>query len=127
MVTNSRVDAYTKIIDALAKYYPADSNKIDLNLDKLDSEISFIYDNDDLDAKDGTWTDDEINARLDFEHDVDIQVDLSETVLNNSDSFFNISIYSSDQDCVVLSQIEILVEHLKNNKKKFEFRDLEKH
>ncbi|CAF0905192.1 unnamed protein product [Brachionus calyciflorus] len=42
---------------------------------------------------------------------------LSETGLNNSDSFFNISKYISDQDCVVLSQIEILVEHLKNNKK----------
>ncbi|CAF0829332.1 unnamed protein product [Brachionus calyciflorus] len=97
MVTNSRVDACTKIIDALAKYYPADSNKIDLNLDKLDSEISFIYDYDDLDAKDGLWTDDEINARLDFEHDVDIQCAINGLFHWTEDNVLFVSNLDSDK------------------------------
>ncbi|CAF0792187.1 unnamed protein product [Brachionus calyciflorus] len=70
-----------------------------------------------------------ISSRFDIENIGPIETIYSsitaEITKNNLDEP-NFSIYTTDDEALILSQIESLIEFLKDKKKRFEFKDLKK-
>ncbi|CAF1097277.1 unnamed protein product [Brachionus calyciflorus] len=116
MVTSSRYDAYEKILDEIAKYYPANG------------ELSFKYDYEEElkvdfedDEQDGTWTEETENVELVQDVDDVISVVDGEVVHDVDDV---ISVFESLDN--VGKKKDYFFENLIKNKKRFEFKILSK-